>query len=365
MSSPALFDKQPPAPDLTTAAGEATPETAAAISIAHLSKTYPVPLARVRKLFRRSTASPIQALRDVSFDVLEGEIFGLIGRNGAGKTTLTKIIATLVQPTSGMVTVRGYDSVRDEERVRSFIGLASAEERSFYWRLNVEQNLMFFARLYGLNRRAARRRTAELLARCELEEVARRRFGELSTGNKQRVAVARALLNSPPILLLDEPTRSLDPLAASRTRALISSLAQGPRPATILLTSHNLAEIEELCARVAIISQGCICALDTPRNLRALHKQRERMQITLAGIPPEYAERTLAHEVSDLDITSQGEQVQVNFTREAGDDCLDRVLRALLGNGARILACEAERASLLEVLESYEREPAKESEAQS
>src|SRR5918993_719638 len=129
-----------------------------AISIRNLSKTYPVPFRRLRAFFRRPVKEPVEALRDVSFDVREGEIFGLIGRNGAGKTTLTKIIATLVQPTSGAVSVRGFDSVRDEEDVRAQIGLATAEERSFYWRLTIEQNLNFFARLYGLSNARARAR---------------------------------------------------------------------------------------------------------------------------------------------------------------------------------------------------------------
>src|SRR5688500_5840906 len=233
-----------------------------AISISNLSKTYPVPFRRLRSFFRRSVKEPVVVLRDVSFDVNIGEIFGLIGRNCAGKTTLTKIVATLVQPTTGNVSVRGHDSVSDDEQVRREIGLSTAEERSFYWRLTGEQNLMFFARLHGLSDRAAKQRIKELFARLELEEVAGRRFGELSTGNKQRLAVARAMLSSPPVLLLDEPTRSLDPLAAARMREMISSLAQQDPPVTILLTSHNLAEVETLCKRVAIISRGRIRALD-------------------------------------------------------------------------------------------------------
>jgi len=192
-----------------------------AISVRNLSKTYPVPFRRLRAFFRRPVKDPVEALRDVSLEVETGEIFGLIGRNGAGKTTLTKIVATLVQPTTGSVEVRGYDSVTDDEHVRQEIGLATAEERSFYWRLTSEQNLMFFARLHGLSDRVAKQRLRELLAKLELEEVARRRFGELSTGNKQRLAVARAMLTNPRVLLLDEPTRSLDPLAAARTREMI------------------------------------------------------------------------------------------------------------------------------------------------
>src|ERR687889_418274 len=261
-----------------------------AISIRNLSKTYPVSFRRLRAFFRRPVKEPVEALRDVSFEVQAGEIFGLIGRNGAGKTTLTKIVATLVQPTTGSVSVRGHDSVEHDELVRREIGLATAEERSFYWRLTSEENLMFFARLHGLSDRFAKRRIKDLFAQLELDEVAKRRFGELSTGNKQRLAVARAMLSSPPVLLLDEPTRSLDPLAAATMRGLIGSLARGPRPVTILLTSHNLAEVEELCERVSVISRRRIRAVDEPHSLRAAHRNRERVLLTLRGID---VERTL------------------------------------------------------------------------
>ena len=303
-----------------------------AISIQNLSKTYPVPFRRVRAFFRRPVKEPVEALRDVSFDVQAGEIFGLIGRNGAGKTTLTKIVATLVQPTTGNVAVRGHDSVRDDEHVRREIGLSTAEERSFYWRLTAEQNLMFFARLHGLSDRAAKQRIKDLFARLELEEGARRRFGELSTGNKQRLAVARAMLSNPPVLLLDEPTRSLDPLAAARMREMIRSLAQQDPPITILFTSHNLAEVETLCERVAIISRGRIRAIDTPRNLRDLTSGSETVHITV----------------------SNGEKI--SFTREHNDDRLNEEIKNLQRQGKKIIDVETERATLLDVLERYETE---------
>lgn len=327
------------------------------ISITQLSKTYPIPLARLKRFFRRPQTTPVEALRDISFAVREGEIFGLIGRNGAGKTTLIKIIATLVQPTSGTVTVRGFDSVREEEQVRAQIGLASAEERSFYWRLSVAQNLMFFARLYGLTARRARDRVRELTERLEID--ARQPFGELSTGNKQRMAMARALLNSPPVLLLDEPTRSLDPVAASRMRLLISSLASGEAPVTILLTSHNLAEIEELSERVAVISRGRLRALDTPANLRARHQPRERVSITVENISHERLTQIFPRDGDDTVTIAhhQAERFKITFTRASGDGLLDRYLRLLINHGARLLACHGEPATLLEVLEAYERAP--------
>jgi ABC-2 type transport system ATP-binding protein len=326
------------------------------LSIKHVSKTYPVPLAGARRFFRMKTRPPVTALTDVSFDVREGEIFGLIGRNGAGKTTLTKIIATLVQPTEGAVAVRGFDSVREEESVRAQVGLASAEERSFYWRLTVEQNLVFFARLYGLGARPTRRRIGELLELLEMTELRRRRFGELSTGNKQRMAVARALLNSPPVLLLDEPTRSLDPLAAARMRELIGTLARGARPTTVLLTSHNLAEVEELCERVAVISRGRIRAIDAPHTLRAAHRLHERVRLSLRGVDAGRAEVLLDGLVNGLEIAARAGDVSAVFTREMGDDALDRALRALHDAGAQVIACETERGTLFDVLETFERE---------
>ena len=329
----------------------------AAISVEGLSKTYPVPLAGVRRFFGRKSAAPVEALRDVTLEVREGEIFGLIGRNGAGKTTLAKIIATLVQPTSGAVSVRGFDSVRDEVAVRAQVGLASAEERSFYWRLSIEHNLLFFARLYGMNDRAARARIAGLLAKFELEPLARRRFGELSTGNKQRVIVARAMLNRPPVLLLDEPTRSLDPLAAAEMRATIRDLAATDPPMTVLLTSHNLAEVEELCGRVAVISRGRIRALDAPGSLRALHHTTERVRLSVENIAAPQAEGAdWFRALPDSRVSESGARIEIEFTRETEDGALDRALRGVQAAGGRVVSCDFERATLLDVLEGYERE---------
>jgi ABC-2 type transport system ATP-binding protein len=295
-------------------------------------------------------------LRDVSFEVRRGEIFGLIGRNGAGKTTLTKIVATLVQPTAGTVTVSGFDSVHDDVSVRMQIGLATAEERSFYWRLTAEQNLLFFARLYGMSTRAARARITQLFEQLELAEVGRRRFAEISTGNKQRLAVARALLASPPVLLLDEPTRSLDPLAAASTRTLIKSLATGDSPVTILFTSHNLAEVETLCDRVAIISRGRIRAMGTAKDLRLRTSTTERIQLTVTGLTGEATDEALRTALADFEVTQAFDKVVICFSRTADDDRLDSALRTVQDRGATVVAVEATQPTLLDALESYEGE---------
>jgi ABC-2 type transport system ATP-binding protein len=319
-----------------------------AISIKNLSKTYPTLFPRLKRFFRLSIKPPVDALRNVSIDVEKNEIFGLIGKNGAGKTTLTKIIATLVQPTDGFVTVNGFDSVKDEVKVRSMIGLATAEERSFYWRLTSRQNLLFFARLYGMKDKAARFRIDELFEQLNLAQYEKRRFSELSTGNKQRLAVARALLANPPILLLDEPTRSLDPLAAASMRNLISSLTG----VSVLLTSHNLSEIEELCDRIAIISNGEIRASDTPENLRNSHKQTQKVKITLKTDAPECIQ-TLNNLV-DFEIENEGDKMTLRFSREAEDKTLGKTIEELSSKNATILDVETDKPTLLDVLESYE-----------
>jgi len=336
-----------------------TPNGKAVVSVDHISKTYPVPFLRLKTALKRSFKPPVEAVRDVSFRVREGEIFGLIGPNGAGKTTLTKIIATLIQPTEGNVTVKGFDSVRDDVAVRRNVGLAGAEERSFYWRLSVEQNLMFFARLHGLNSSEATKRIFELLRMLQLEDSAKKRFAELSTGNKQRLAVARAMLAGPPVLLLDEPTRSLDPLAAARMRTSIKSLTRGEtNRVTVFLTSHNLAEVEELCDRVAIISKGEIKALDAPRNLRATHSDNEKVSITFTVDDAEKVEAALREAFSAHPFTLGRSDITdawtLSFSRKTNDETLHTVLRVLHVTTCTVKGIESERATLLDVLEHYE-----------
>jgi ABC-2 type transport system ATP-binding protein len=321
-----------------------------AVSIKNLSKTYPESFPRLKRFFRIAAKPPVEALKNVSFEIGEGEIFGLIGRNGAGKTTLTKIIATLVQPTSGVVSVKNCDSVKDEVKVRSLVGLATAEERSFYWRLTTEQNLLFFARLYGFKDAEAKRRIAELFEQLDLSDLAKRRFSELSTGNKQRLAIARAILPKPPVLLLDEPTRSLDPLAAQAMRDLILSF----KGVSILLTSHNLTEVEELCRRVAVISKGEIRAVDTPENLRRRNNQTQRVKIILSGVSENFLRENLSAKLQNFAVTNHGETISLNFQRETDDDSLGETISFLTASGAKIFDVETEKPTLLDVLESYE-----------
>ncbi len=197
----------------------------------------------------------VEALRGVSLTVGTGEIVALLGPNGAGKSTLLRIIATLITPDEGSVRLAGHDAVAEPLAARASFGLMLGEERSLFWRLSGRQNLDFFGALQGLGRREAAARTDELLDRFGLGDVADRRCGEYSTGMRARLGLARALIAEPPVLLLDEPARSLDPVAAADLRGLLSSLA-GDGGTAVLYATHDLHDAAEIAARTIGIGRG-------------------------------------------------------------------------------------------------------------
>ncbi len=199
--------------------------------------------------------SPVCVLHDVDLSVGKGEILGLLGTNGAGKTTLLKILATLILPTAGRITIEGVDVIHEPHRAIQLVSLVTADERSFYWPLTGRQNLEFFAAFQGLSRAAARRRIEELQEQLGLEALDRP-FGIYSTGMRHRLAIARGLLRQPRVLLLDEPTRSLDPVAASGLRRLIRDTLVAQLGCTVVLATHNLQEAEELCDREVFLHKG-------------------------------------------------------------------------------------------------------------
>jgi len=200
--------------------------------------------------------------------VEKGEVFGILGPNGAGKTTLIKILCTLILPTEGIARVNGYDVEKESGKVRESIGLVTTDERSFYWRLTGRQNLEFFASLHNFYSDDARDMVDELLGVVDLKFAADERFLNYSAGMKQRMAIARGLLNDPAVLLMDEPTRSLDPGAAQGLRDFIKEEIVRERGKTIFISTHNLEEAEQLCDRVAIFDDGNIKAIGSPGELK-------------------------------------------------------------------------------------------------
>jgi len=240
-----------------------------AIETTRLTKTFTVPRGVVDLVRRRPAVDGITPVEEVDLVVEKGEVFGILGPNGAGKTTLIKILCTLILPTAGSARINGFDIEKESGRVRESIGLVTTDERSFYWRLTGRQNLEFFASLHNFYSDDARNMVDDLLGVVDLKYAADERFLNYSAGMKQRMAIARGLLNDPAVLFMDEPTRSLDPGAAQGLREFIKGEIVGERGKTIFISTHNLEEAEELCDRVAIFDDGRIKVIGSPADLKA------------------------------------------------------------------------------------------------
>lgn len=208
-------------------------------------------------LVGRPLTREVRALEGVTLDIDPGEVFGVIGPNGAGKTTLLKVLSTLILPSHGTARVNGADLVREAEAVRRSVGIATGEERGFYWRLTGAENLEFFGGLRGFAPREARQRAAEALEMVDLLPRAKDPVMRYTTGMRQRLSLARALLARPRVLLLDEPTRSLDPVAVQGVQVLVRRLATDHR-VTVMIATHNLEEAEAMCSRVAVLMEGTV-----------------------------------------------------------------------------------------------------------
>ncbi len=216
-----------------------------------------------------AAASQVRAVDHVSFSVRRGEIFGILGPNGSGKSTLIRLISTLLIPDAGQITVFGYDVERDELQVKRIINRVSVEA-AFFKKLSPMENLLYAGRLYGLDGDTIREQSVQILTRLGLEGKALYApVEEMSRGMQQKVAIARAFLSSPTLLLLDEPTTGLDPRSKREVQAFVEELRDS-HDATVLLTTHDMDEAEALCERIAIIEGGKIVALDTPAGLKAL-----------------------------------------------------------------------------------------------
>jgi ABC-2 type transport system ATP-binding protein len=238
------------------------PENADALSMISVSVSrmaYPVPK-RYRELLRHPLRPRrwIEALRDVELRIKEGERVAIVGPNGAGKTTLLKLLGGLLYPTSGRIEIDGVDTVEQNLLVRRSVGVVINEERSFYWRLTGLENLEFFGVLENLGGPSLRSRMDRLLALVGLSEAADRRVSDYSSGMRQRLAIARGLLTDPKILLLDEPTRSLDPAGAREIRKLVLGEIHAKRCRTVVVATNRFDDVTELCDRLVMIHRGTV-----------------------------------------------------------------------------------------------------------
>ncbi len=296
------------------------------------------------------------AVDGVSFDVERGEVFGLLGQNGAGKTTLIRMLTTLLLPTSGRATIDGLDVVADARDVRRRIGLAG-DERSFSWRLTGRQNLEFFAALQLVGPAVARARIERLVERLDLGRHIDRPVASYSTGLRQRLAIARALVHEPEVLFLDEPTRSLDPISTRAIRDLIAEYVVTELGRTVVLATHSMPEAEALCRRMALVRSGRFVAEGSVVELRRTIGAGVTCDLRLRSVASDLPERLArvagvrsVERVTGRDRLVGGpDDVDLRLRLDPESAVLAAVLRVVSDSGAEVHRCTTHEASLEDV----------------
>jgi ABC-2 type transport system ATP-binding protein len=270
----------------------------------------------------------LEALRGITFSIEHGELFGLLGPNGAGKTTTIKVLTTLLLPSAGTARVLGFDVAHHAREVRSRIGYVFGGDRGLYDRLSGLDNLRYFADVYRVAPRRQRIRIDELLELVALKGREHERVETYSRGMRQRLHIARGLLHDPPVLFLDEPTIGLDPVGARELRQTIAGLREVGK--TILLTTHYMFEADELCQRIAVISDGRIVATGTPADLKSRIADRTVVEIEVFGASDAVIARLRAVAgVASVSVESR-EQAQVILVQSSrGAELVQALLREL------------------------------------
>lgn len=295
----------------------------------------------------------VEALRGISFSVGMGEFYGLLGANGAGKTTLMKIIATLTSADDGNVRVGDLDVATDAARVRDVVSLALATERGLYWRLSAWENLRLFADLNEIPKAQMHSRIADAIDTVGLVDAKDRMVREFSSGMMQRLLIARALLTEPQLLLLDEPTRSLDPVSAREFRRFLREELAVKRQCAVLLATHNADEAFHLCNRVAILDRGSIIAEGTAHDLAYDVLGSRHILVTANPDHPVVAglARRARFEIVGIDRAPDDASARVSLRIPGGDDEAAQILRELIEGGLIVSSFSRETASLADLIE--------------
>jgi ABC-2 type transport system ATP-binding protein len=258
---------------------------------------------QVTRVFTRRGSEPFHALRGVSFEVPYGEIFGLLGPNGAGKTTTIRILATLLLPTSGRATVAGLDVEREFAAVRPLISLVSGGETSGYGILTVEEQLWMFSQFYGMRTREARQKIEAYLKLVGMWDSRRLQMNRLSTGMRQKVNLVRGLVTDPRVLFLDEPTLGVDVEASVVIRHIVRDWVAAEPDRCVILTTHYMAEADELCSRVAIVNHGLVLANAAPSQLKQGLDAKAHYEITLDRLDETRVQQLAARTGPGSDLT--------------------------------------------------------------
>ncbi|MGD9396867.1 MAG: ABC transporter ATP-binding protein [Candidatus Thorarchaeota archaeon] len=283
------------------------------------------------------------AVDHVDLSVPAGTIFGLLGPNGAGKSTTTRLLSTLLRPTDGTAVVSGFDIIESPVQVRKITGVLPEEgNHTIYPSLTTYENLEYFAKLYDVPVENIPERIEELLTFMELWERRDDKAGELSTGNRQRLALCRAMLHRPKILLLDEPTSALDPIAAKRVRELILGLSKQYKQ-TFFINSHNLPEVQRVCDRIAIIDKGKILLQGKTQELRSKLLAKQEFRIRIVGdIEKASSIAKSMNFVEDV----KGEVDSILVTIEDPTENNSTLMQSLLNDGIKLVEFAEEEATL-------------------
>ncbi len=292
------------------------------------------------------------AVDRLSLRIEAGTIFGILGPNGAGKTTFIKMICSLLLPTSGEARVFGHDVVRESAAVRKDVGLVTSDERSFYWRLTGRQNLEFFASVYGLDRPLVDRRIDEVVEMLDLGDYLDRRFNEYSTGMKQKLAIARGLLSSPRLLVMDEPTKGLDPVARHSFLSLLRDRIAGTLKGTIIFCTNIPNEAEEVCDRIAIINHGRIIYTGTPEETETATARHCTYRILVRGI--DGAELSGLRAIQGVEACTshavKNGEYELSLRLDTSRPALSDALKFLGRNGCEIVRCARDMADFDEMV---------------
>jgi len=296
-----------------------------AIEVSHLRRVFTSQIGVIKR-----TTKEVVAVDDISFEIQEGELFGLLGPNGAGKTTTVKMLTTLLIPTFGSASVKGFDVVARANEVRKRIGFIFGGERGLYWRLSGIDNLRYFASLYNLDYEVTKKRIPQLLDLVGLDGRGDEKVQGYSRGMKQRLHVARTLLHDPDVLFLDEPTLGLDPVGAREFRQVILNLQSEKK--TILLTTHYMFEADALCDRIAIINHGRIIAIDTPGGLKTHVSDLNVVEVETFGAPTSMIDKLRALPFADaVSVEDQGQKQMLLIQTSRGAEAVPDVMSALDG----------------------------------
>ncbi|MDX2138962.1 MAG: ABC transporter ATP-binding protein [Chloroflexota bacterium] len=321
-----------------------------------MSSSFAIETRDVRRVYKirgtKKNSEPTEriALNCVNLQVKRGGLFGLLGPNGAGKTTLIKILATLLLPSSGTALVDGLDVTKDVTEIRRRISMVSGGETSGYGLLTVEENLWMFARFYGLDSIVAKQRINHMLEVVGIADRRRSKIGDLSTGLRQKMNFVRGFISDPDILFLDEPTLGLDVTAAHDVRDFIKGWLRDHPDRTILLTTHYMAEADELCERLAIIDNGKLLVEDTPSALKRSVQAESMFVLKVAPLgKPDSGDRIEdVAGVRHLTVNDCDGYTELHMAL-AGEDALPGVLAHLSRRGAGLVALEKREPTLEDV----------------